>query len=329
LAPVFLIALRGEKNKIRRFLLATAGDRRFPHIYLMDAIRLVCPECDTVHRVKNLMLGKPYRCKKCGAGLITMQPAALVCPACGATRPPAYLEVSHSATCGECPAAPLMEIKIGEIIYRHSASADAENARENDALADRETLDIVAGKPLAPPPEISRPAPASENSPQKIYAAPALAAESLAASAPQAAASNEAWTQTVANDWAEMKTALTARRLSVLARPVFGWICLAILLLLFGYVLAVNSAQEMRLHEADKRFKNFAARSQEDYNGMKDLLGKRIDDLERERAALRAEKAAVENDLRDYYQRLGEAQRKINLLNKAYSLGIDRGGGPD
>ncbi|GHS93236.1 hypothetical protein FACS1894139_02210 [Planctomycetales bacterium] len=317
-------------------MLATAGNRRLAHVYLMDAIRLVCPECDTVHRVKNLTLGKPYRCKQCGAGLITMQPAALVCPACGATRPPAYLEVSHSATCGECAAAPLMEIKIGEIIYRPSdLTAAAEKTPENNAPADRETPEnitppappppeIVAEKPLVAPAEFSRPAPASENSPPKIYAAPPLAPRT-----PPLADANEAWTQTVANDLAEVKTALTARRLSVLARPVFGWICLAILLLLFGYALAVNSAQEMRLHEADKRFKNFAARSQEDYNGMKDLLGKRIDDLERERAALRAEKAAVENDLRDYYQRLGEAQRKINLLNKAYSLGVDRSGGPD
>lgn len=77
-----------------------------------DAIRLVCPECDAVHRVKDITLGKLYRCKKCKSGLITMAPAALLCPSCGATTPPAHIEVSRLITCEECEQAPLMHVKL-------------------------------------------------------------------------------------------------------------------------------------------------------------------------------------------------------------------------
>lgn len=77
-----------------------------------DAIRLVCPECDAVHRVKEITLGKLYRCKKCKSGLITMTPAVLVCPSCGSTTPPSHVEVSRLVTCQECEDAPLMTVRI-------------------------------------------------------------------------------------------------------------------------------------------------------------------------------------------------------------------------
>lgn len=76
-----------------------------------DAIRLVCPECDAVHRVKEITLGKLYRCKKCKSGLITMTPAVLACPSCGATTPPSHIEVSRLITCQECEDAPLMTVR--------------------------------------------------------------------------------------------------------------------------------------------------------------------------------------------------------------------------
>ena len=84
---------------------------------MADVIRLVCPECDAVHRVKSVTLGKLYRCKKCRSGLITMQPAILSCPNCGATTPPAHIEVSRLITCDECEKAPLMEVRMPGVRY--------------------------------------------------------------------------------------------------------------------------------------------------------------------------------------------------------------------
>ncbi len=75
-----------------------------------EPIRLVCPECDTVHRVKSVTLGKLYRCKKCKAGLITMSPAIVRCPACEASHPPAHVDVSRLITCGTCAGEPLMQV---------------------------------------------------------------------------------------------------------------------------------------------------------------------------------------------------------------------------
>ncbi len=89
-----------------------------------EVIRLVCPECDAVHRVKSVTLGKLYRCKKCRSGLITMQPAILVCPNCGATTPPTHIEVSKLITCEECEKAPLMEVRLPGIEYPKTVSSD-------------------------------------------------------------------------------------------------------------------------------------------------------------------------------------------------------------
>ncbi|MCX7934646.1 MAG: hypothetical protein N3A66_05230, partial [Planctomycetota bacterium] len=75
-----------------------------------EVIRLVCPACDTVHRVKAVALGKLYRCKKCRAGLITMTPARVFCAACGFALPPAHVEVSRLLTCPRCPHAPLLQL---------------------------------------------------------------------------------------------------------------------------------------------------------------------------------------------------------------------------
>lgn len=135
----------------------------------MDVIRLVCPECDAVHRVKNITLGKLYRCKKCKSGLITMQPAVLVCPACGATRPPAHIEVSRLITCDECEQSPVMEVRIaGVSVSGELLPPDAPGpADEADALP-------------AEMPEPNAPAPASETSPEIPAEVPAAAAETPA-----------------------------------------------------------------------------------------------------------------------------------------------------
>ena len=100
-----------------------------------DVIRLVCPECDAVHRVKSVTLGKLYRCKKCRSGLITMQPAILVCPNCGATTPPTHIEASKLITCEECEKAPLMEVRLPGIKYPKSV-----NSSENTEIASKMSI---------------------------------------------------------------------------------------------------------------------------------------------------------------------------------------------
>ncbi len=75
-----------------------------------EPVRLVCPDCDTVHRVRSVTLGKVYRCKKCGAGLVTLAPAVLACTRCGAKSEPAHVDVSRVTTCTNCPDAPLLTV---------------------------------------------------------------------------------------------------------------------------------------------------------------------------------------------------------------------------
>ncbi len=104
-----------------------------------DVIRLVCPECDAVHRVKSVTLGKLYRCKKCRSGLITMQPAILVCPNCGATTPPTHIEASKLITCEECEKAPLMEVRLPGIEYPKSVSS-----HENAEIASKMSISAAA-----------------------------------------------------------------------------------------------------------------------------------------------------------------------------------------
>lgn len=76
-----------------------------------EPIRLVCSECDTVHRVKKVTLGKLYRCKKCREPLITMSPAIVKCPSCDKSYPPAHVDVSRLITCDVCEDEPLMTLE--------------------------------------------------------------------------------------------------------------------------------------------------------------------------------------------------------------------------
>ena len=111
---------------------------------MADVIRLVCPECDAVHRVKSVTLGKLYRCKKCRSGLITMQPAILVCPNCGATTPPAHIEASKLITCEECEKAPLMEVRLPGVEYPKAVSSD-ENVKIASVMSVVNTQEEGAG----------------------------------------------------------------------------------------------------------------------------------------------------------------------------------------
>ena len=109
---------------------------------MAEVIRLVCPECDAVHRVKSVTLGKLYRCKKCRSGLITMQPAILVCPNCGATTPPAHIEASKLITCEECEKAPLMEVRLPGVEYPKAVSSD-ENAKIASVMSEANTANDI------------------------------------------------------------------------------------------------------------------------------------------------------------------------------------------
>jgi len=73
-------------------------------------IRLECPACGAIHRVRRITLGKLYRCKKCQTGLVTHSPVILHCPSCHASTPPARVEVSQMHTCNQCAATPLLEV---------------------------------------------------------------------------------------------------------------------------------------------------------------------------------------------------------------------------
>lgn len=106
---------------------------------MAEVIRLVCPECDAVHRVKSVTLGKLYRCKKCRSGLITMQPAILVCPNCGATTPPTHIEASKLITCEECEKAPLMEVRLPGMEYPKAVSSF-----ENAEIASKMSVPAVS-----------------------------------------------------------------------------------------------------------------------------------------------------------------------------------------
>lgn len=113
---------------------ASAATARGFHT-MEETIRLVCPECDAIHRVKQITLGKLYRCKKCKAGLITMSPAMLVCPRCDARTPPAHVEVSRLITCDRCEESPLMQVEFQQV---------PRPVREVRTVAEPAALDVQA-----------------------------------------------------------------------------------------------------------------------------------------------------------------------------------------
>ncbi len=125
-----------------------------------EPIRLVCPTCDTVHRVKNVTLGKLYRCKKCKAPLVTMTPATLTCPTCGKATPPAQVEVSRLITCTVCPGEPLLQISFPPPLRPQSqVDGSAQTVTVGESLAEPEGQDWVAPEPPAAPAADEAPAP--------------------------------------------------------------------------------------------------------------------------------------------------------------------------
>jgi hypothetical protein len=136
------------ENGIRKKLTAGRG------VFVPEPIRLVCPECDTIHRVKNVTLGKLYRCQKCKTGLVTMSQAVLRCPACAAESEPAHIEVSRVHTCAACEEAPFLELTFPTPETAHETVKTAapavdlekleENLRESFSQAFDEKIDAVS-----------------------------------------------------------------------------------------------------------------------------------------------------------------------------------------
>lgn len=67
-----------------------------------EPVRLICPACGQAHRVKRLIVGKSYKCKKCGSDLVTLEPLSPVCPACGRAAEAGIVDPAHPFVCGEC-----------------------------------------------------------------------------------------------------------------------------------------------------------------------------------------------------------------------------------
>ncbi len=131
---------------------------------MSEPIRLVCPECDAVHRVKQVTLGKLYRCKKCKAGLITLAPAVLRCPHCRAETAPSHVEVSRLITCDQCQETPLLQVvfpattppprEIAATAERVEEQAPESHTAppETSATEPEENTEKASQQPSSPPP---------------------------------------------------------------------------------------------------------------------------------------------------------------------------------
>lgn len=75
-----------------------------------EPVRLVCGSCDTVHRVKQVELGKLYRCKRCRSGLKTLGQAVLTCPICAVETEAGQVDVSQEYRCPQCENKPAMRL---------------------------------------------------------------------------------------------------------------------------------------------------------------------------------------------------------------------------
>lgn len=105
-----------------------------------ESIRLICPECDTVHRVKRLTLGKQYKCKRCQTPLVTLESASLVCPQCGASSPPTQVDVSRASYCSSCPSPTLLQVHAATEADGGSPHVPAETSQPEPV---RETVPAV------------------------------------------------------------------------------------------------------------------------------------------------------------------------------------------
>lgn len=314
----------------------------------MDAIRLVCPECDAVHRVKNITLGKLYRCKKCKAGLITMQPAVLVCPACGATRSPAHIEVSRLVTCDECEQMSLMNVRIAGVI--HSGQPIINESEEGNAsLLENIVLPT-------PPAHEEQPAETPNKNPvgydtaiiRKIIAENATETSSFVEPTEKPLISENAVGELPENEFTEnnhddavlssslsppinneknsaaletpptemllneIRTVIMRNFRQTPAIPRLVWACLFLLLILYGWLLSSRDMQSVTLTETQKRLQMMEERAQKNFEEMMKVNQARIADLEAKIKTVNAEKRLLEADLQEYH-------RKINVMQKAYN----------
>ncbi len=113
-----------------------------------EPVRLVCPECDAVYRVKKLTLGKAYNCKKCGSPLVTHDETVLVCPNCRARSEPAHIDVSRKTYCSECAERPQLVLENDAALAVSAASpsdVDLEIGSVNLAAAQSANANIARG----------------------------------------------------------------------------------------------------------------------------------------------------------------------------------------
>lgn len=108
-----------------------------------EPVRLVCPDCNLVYRVKKLTLGKDYKCKACGAGLHSLDPVALQCSSCGAEGGEERLNPAEVPACPSCGGKRRLASPAGGAVppepeHKDKAAAhdpEAHIARENAAAA--------------------------------------------------------------------------------------------------------------------------------------------------------------------------------------------------
>lgn len=71
-----------------------------------EPVRLVCPDCQLVYRLKRLTPGKQYRCRQCGVDLRSLEPVRLTCASCGAVSEEKDFDPANPPRCQLCEDAP-------------------------------------------------------------------------------------------------------------------------------------------------------------------------------------------------------------------------------
>ena len=103
--------------------------RRFGELENMaveEPVRLVCPECELVYKVKRLTLGKEYKCRQCGSGLRSLESVLLRCPSCGEECEREQFDPADVPQCPHCEAAPKLTLP-GTVRNDQPAAASGES----------------------------------------------------------------------------------------------------------------------------------------------------------------------------------------------------------
>lgn len=122
-----------------------------------EPVRLVCPDCELVYKVKRLTLGKEYKCRQCGGNLRSLESVTLGCPVCGERADVEHLDPMHVPHCEKCAEAPSLTFPPKEEPPESPAAASDTRTDSFESIIARENTAAMNATGNVAGDDVSRP----------------------------------------------------------------------------------------------------------------------------------------------------------------------------